>query len=333
MAADPKQILIINQQRTNRLITGTSLEHTRKLLKRAQRDLERRLRDAEDLGQGADETFTSAKMRSTLRQVQHVLRALKTGMKDQIVDTGKHVAETQTETLLRYMNAGEKYYRGVSQPLRIDEARLLDRVASGTESSILRRIATDPLNPGQPGVLDRYGDNVIDRIEEQLQMRYVAGRSWGETRDAIVDQSTFLQDAPASWADRIAVTEIASANNRANWEGIRNVNQILGGDVVKIIYSVDDNRTGSDSLAVHGEIRRVDEAFETWYGLVQTPPDRPRDRATIVSHRLSWGPPPANLKWKSMGEIAARWALEGRKTAMPARPLMTTVPLDSFVAK
>ncbi len=87
--------------------------------------------------------------------------------------------------------------------------------------------------------------------------------------------------------------------------------------------------SNSDSYAVHGQIRRPEEAFETWYGMMQHPPARPNDREIVVPHKISW-PIPPHLKPKSEEQVAARWAFEGRKEEMPERPLMTTVPLEQF---
>jgi hypothetical protein len=87
--------------------------------------------------------------------------------------------------------------------------------------------------------------------------------------------------------------------------------------------------SNSDSYAVHGQIRRPEEPFETWYGPMQYPPARPNDREIVVTHRVAW-PIPLNLRERDPGSIAARWKAEGRKTAMPPRPLMTTIPLDQF---
>jgi hypothetical protein len=116
--------------------------------------------------------------------------------------------------------------------------------------------------------------------------------------------------------------------NRAGWEANREANDQLG-DMVKITSGVFDDRTASDSYASHGQIRLPDEAFETWFGLMQHPPDRPQDRAIVVPHRIAW-PIPDYLRWKTNEEIARRWAMEKRKGPMPPRPTMTTIPLERF---
>jgi len=118
------------------------------------------------------------------------------------------------------------------------------------------------------------------------------------------------------------------AYNRAGWEAIREADAQLG-DMVKIVSETFDSRTGADSFAVHGQIRRPEEAFEWWDGLYHHPPNRPNDRATVVPHRVSWPIPPA-LAWRSQGEITARWHMEGRRGSPPDRPKMTTIPLGQF---
>ena len=57
------------------------------------------------------------------------------------------------------------------------------------------------------------------------------------------------------------------------------------------------------------------------------PPNRPNDREVFVPHAMSW-PVPEAFKWRSDGEVSARWALEGRKGSPPPRPRMTTVALE-----
>lgn len=326
----PAEILRRNRERANAFAQKAGGDRTKRLLQRAQRDLERRLREAEGLrGPGVD-SFTAGQIRVTLAQVEDVLQDLKRGMRGEIVGAGRETAEREAGELVEYLQKAERSFRGVNQPLPINEARMVDRVVQGTEASVLRRILSDPDHPGRAGVLDRYGENVIDRFEEQLQLRFIARKPWAEVRDAIVQESTFLQDAPAYWAERIVRTETIAANNRAGWETIRAADSALG-DMVKILSATFDSRTAADSFAVHGEIRRPTEAFESWFGLYQHPPNRPNDREVVVPHRVSWPIPPA-LSWKSDSEIAARWAKEGRKGAVPKRPKMTTVDLALFGA-
>jgi hypothetical protein len=327
-AADPARVLEINRRTALSVADQAGGERTRALLKRAQADLERRLKEAEGLkGPGAD-SFTAAQLNVTLGQVHAVLGELKGGMARVVVGQGRSAAVDAVGGTLAYLNAAEQRFRGVNQALPLREASMLDPVVRGTDASVLRRILSDPTHRGHKGVLDRYGDNVISRFEEQLQLKFVARKPWEEVKQSIVKESPFLQGVPGFWAERIVRTETMAAYSRASWETIRQADSQLG-DMVKILSATFDARTGADSVAVHGQIRRPEEAFESWFGLYQHPPNRPNDREVVVPHRISW-PIPASLAPRGDGEIAAAWSRHGNSGAMPGRPNMTTVPLDLF---
>jgi hypothetical protein len=298
----------------------------RRMLERAQRDLERRLREAEGLGGPGAASFTAAQLRATLAQVRDVLRATALPvMRDEILDVGKMAAEQSTQATVDYVNAADAAFTGLARPLAIDHAALFDKAVAGTEATVLRRLGSNPNDPRQVGVLQRYGLNTVGAFEEVLQQRLLAGASWADTRNELVAQSPFLQGKPMYWAERIARTEVMGAHNRAGLESITLLGDEVD-DMVKINSATFDGRTSADSYAVHGQIRRPNEAFDSWFGSFMHPPDRPNDRSVVVPHRLAW-PLPAELKPKSDGEIAARWAAEGRKGSPPARPRISTVPL------
>ena len=182
--------------------------------------------------------------------------------------------------------------------------------------------------PSTDGVLARYGAATIQSFEDVLRNGMLTGKPWGDVREELVSKSPFLQGAPRSWAERILRTETMGAYNRAGWEAIRAADDDLG-DMVKILSATFDNRTAWDSYQVHGQIRRVDEAFAWNGGLYQAPPNRPNDREVVVPHRISW-PLPPDLAWRSDAEVIAAWKRDRRLGSPPARPQMTTVPLDRF---
>lgn len=324
----PAQILAENRVRAQRMAREVGVARVRRLLQRAEAELRGKL-SAVGSTKEDDEPFTIMRLRATLAQVRDVVSSLKHGMKGELVRTGKETAEAESAELLEYLNRAEKRFKGIStQALGLDQARVVDRAVAGAESSVLRRIETDPNHRGNPGVLDRYGGNVIQNFEETLQMRLVTRAPWADVREQITRSSPFLRQAPAHWAERITRTEVMHANNTAALETIKAADEELDG-MCKILSCTFDGRTGADSVAVHGQIRRVSEPFESWNGSFQAPPDRPNDRASVVPHREGW-PIPAGLAWKSAGDIAAAWAREGRKGSPPGRPKMTTVDLKKF---
>jgi hypothetical protein len=332
LARDRREAVLLAQKR--------GAERTRKLLEEAAEDLERRIGKVTILkGLGA-ETFTVAHLRATLAQVREVTRALAVGMKEGLLDQVQDVAGEAVQITAKYLTEADKQFRGIgAQPLALNEARMFDVGTMGVRSSMLKRLASSgspaaqDTEVNQPhkarlGILDRYGVETIGKFEKALQVGLVARKSWREMRDDLTEQSPFLQGAPAFWADRIVRTEVMGASNRAAWNGMREADKQLG-DMVKILSATFDDRTGADSYAVHGQIRRIDEPFEWWDGAYMHPPNRPNDREVVIPHRISW-PLPKELAWKSDAEVDAAWKKDGRKGAPPERPLMTTIPIGQF---
>lgn len=318
--------------RTNRLQaidrTNAAVEkRVRSMLERAQRSLNERIRQVEGLRGPGSDSFTAAQLRTTLAQIKHVLGELNPQMKLEVLNAGKLSAEESVSATLAYINRADQRFTGIAQRLPINEAKIMDRALQGTNSSVLRRLIGD--SKAGPGILKRYGENVIERFETRLQTRFLAKTPWADVRNEIVADSEFLQQAPAHWAERIVRNEVMNAHNRAQFESMRVINKDVGGGMLKILSATFDDRTSADSYAVHGQIRRVGEAFQDWNHMYQHPPNRPNDREVVVPHNMDW-PLPEALAWRSDSEVSARWRQEGRKGSPPSRPNMTTVPLDKI---
>lgn len=332
----PRDILAANRRQALGIVQTSGLQQTRLLLEASERELVQRLA----LVRGGPGTFTYEQMRSALFQIRQVLLELNAGMKKALVDGALQAADAATEGTIDYLSRVDASFRGLgSTPLALDEASMFTQARVGARSSILRRLSSSGTGaPGAPatehaaktGILDRYGMNVVGEFESILSRGILSRAPWETMKAQIVASSPFLQKKPAFWAERIVRTEIMGAYNRGSWEANREADDQLG-DMCKILSATFDDRTGSDSFAVHGQIRRPDEAFESWFGMYQHPPNRPNDREIVVPHRISW-PLPPYLKQKADSEIAARWKKEKRKGAVPARPNMTTIPIDQFGA-
>jgi hypothetical protein len=293
-------------------------------MKRSQADLKKRLHGIPP----NDRTFTAVQMRATLKQVETVLQMTKRDLLGTVVGASNVVATNSAKATVSYLNHAEAKFRGVAgEGLGIRTAAVLDPAVSGANASVLRRIAGDPDHPGNPGVIERYGEGVIGHFERTLQTSLVAGTPWDDVRSQLVTGSPFLQAAPQYWAERIVRTELMGAHNVAGNNALLEINEQTGGQMLRILCATFDDRTGADSYAVHGQIRRMTEPFASWFGSYMTPPNRPNDREIIVPHHIEW-PIPENLKQKTDSEIAQRWAMEGRKGSPPGRPLMTTVPVE-----
>ena len=324
-----------NRREALALQQGAGLRDTRRLLERAQKDLQARLRVLETKGLGA-QTFTRVQLEATLRQVEAVLRQLAPGLRQVIVGGAQRAADQAAAHTADYLRRADEAFRGAGvQPLALREARMMSAAIEGSRASVLRRLASSgepgedgEVHPAKRGILERYGVETIGHFERTLQKGVLARKTRAEMAEDIQRDSPFLKGAPAHWAHRIVRTELHAASNRAGWESIREAGEQLDG-MVKILSSVFDDRTGSDSIAAHGQIRKPDEPFETWNGLSQHPPDRSNDRAVVTPHRLAW-PLPEYLKPWPWDRVLARWKTEGHKDAPPQRPLMSTVDASLF---
>lgn len=328
LALRARDTLAKNRHDAIALSQGAGLQRTRAILQEAARDLERRIR-AYVPTRPSEPTFSMMQMRTTLAQLNTVMRTVEAEIATNIKDTAAIAAQHAAQHTIDYLRAADKAFRGIgTQPLAIRQATMMEASVQGVHSSVLHRLAASPDRPGHKGVMQRYGHQTILHFEKEMQKGLLARKSWTEMQRDITQKSPFLQAAPAYWAARIVRTEAMHAYNRAGWESIREADEQLD-DMVKILSATFDDRTASDSYAIHGQIRRPEEAFESWFGLYQHPPNRPNDREIVVPHRISWEIP-EYLEWCEEDEIEEAWERERHKVEMPERPEMTTVDLDSF---
>jgi len=299
----------------------------RALLKRAQVDLNRRLAHVAP----GDSTFSATQMQATLKQIRTVTDLVKHGLQGQVLSAGQVIAGRSVDATLRYLAAAEKRFQGVGGAgLSLRTAAVYERAVSGTQTSQLRRLMSDPDNPSAPGILQRYGDATVGHFEETLQTSLVARTPWLDVREQLTQASPFLQGQPLYWAERIVRTEGMFANQRASYLGMSEIDSQTGGQMIRIIMATFDDRTGADSISCHGQIRRMSEPFRSWFGEYMHPPNRPNDREVVVPHHMEWEIP-ESLKPKSDAAVLGRWVHEGRKGTPPARPQpMSTVPLDQI---
>ena len=301
------------------------------VLKRAQLQLQQRLPSINPQAE-----FTYAAQQQTLAQLRLVQRMLTVGVEQAVREQSHDAAVKGADAMLRYVVDAEKRFTGISTlGPRIEDAVQLDVAVAGADATVLRRVATDPGyrgDPAQAGVMDRYGIAVVSRFESTMQQSLLTNQSWGDTRQALIADSDWLQQAPLYWAERVLRVETAGALNRSGYECMKQAEEELG-PMLRILSAVFDDRTSSDSYAVHGQVRRMNEPFDTWQGACMVPPARPNDRETVVPHMREWSLP-AELMPVPWDVVQARWAEQtrsrkhpGGRPGMPGRPMpMSTVP-------
>lgn len=335
---DPRDVLDYNQEQAQTMVAKLGEKRTEQLLRSAHADVMDRILAIKP---GARDGFTETQLRATKAQLDEALKTVTGGLKDILLDATGKISEKATRGTIDYLVAADRKFRGVGkQPLALNEAMMFERSEQGARSSLLHRLASSGMSDvknadktehkAKKGVLERYSDATIQSFEEILQRGLITKKSWSEMSVEIQKSSPFLKGKPANWANRIVRTESMGVYNRAAFEANREADEQLE-DVIKILSSTFDDRTGSDSYAVHGQCRRPDQAFDSWYGLFQHPPDRANDRGIVVPHRISWNFPKYLLP-RSNAEVRQRWSVhERRKGNPPARPKMTTVEIPGVV--
>jgi hypothetical protein len=333
-----RTLLAANKQDAVDYAQEVGVDKVQKLLEMSVEDLQKRL-DGK-LRFDRDEPFTVVQMRTALAQLKDTLFWMSPRMSGVIQEAGADASISSAEDTVQYFKDMDRWLRDhgqVTTPLALREAKVMDSAVEGARSSILHRLASsgEPVenadeepHPAKYGVLQRYGIETIDHFEGEMRRGLVAQKTWAEMESDLITKSPFLEGKPNSWAKRIVRTEVMGAYARSSWEAIREVDDQLG-DMVKILVATFDDRTGSDSYAVHGQCRRPEEAFQSWYGYYQHPPNRPNDREIVVPHRISWPIPPM-MRPVPASATHARWRLEGHKKPMPPIPLITTVPFNRF---
>lgn len=330
----PEQILKASRRQAMNVADKAGRVRLMKQLEAAQRDLDRRLRK---MGAGG-ETFTATQLKLTMKQIKATIAELRIGMKKTVVSSAKSAAEAATSNTVEYMKRAEQKYGGIARPLPLKTASMLDPVIRRTNASVLRRLSmssaglknTAQAKKVKKGILERYGENTIKVFEDKLRLGIATGKPWMEVRADLIVASPFLQQKPASWAQRIVRTETMAAYNAGSWESIREAGKVLG-DMFKILAATFDDRTGWDSYGLHGQIRKTDEAFGDYDGrMFMHPPNRPNDREVVIPHRLSWAIP-NDLDPRSDSEVSMVYFQQRPQGPGPgSRPTMSTVPREQF---
>lgn len=274
------------------------------ILSEADQRLSERLHKVVDRRGGADVRFSEASaliFRKQIRLVQQYTNKRLLGLTH---DQAKQAIRVSVKDTVSLAKAMEQRFRGVSQPLAIETQGWMDRATRGTNASLLQQHRTS---------VNRYGDRMILDFERQLRVGLLTGMSHHEIVSRLVDTGKLggIKAAglhrndprwfpePTSyvkkryWAERIVRTEMAYAANAANLSAMHGMRQQFP-DMGKKILATFDIRTAPDSVAVHGQVRRLEEYFMDGAGRQYLhPPARPNDRETIVPWRMGWKELPA----------------------------------------
>lgn len=143
--------------------------------------------------------------------------------------------------------------------------------------------------------MGRYGVGVVAAVEDAVTANALLGKPWYEAERVLKGKISGVL-ADEQWKiDRIMRTETAAVYNGALLASLEEEDDD-DEPMLKRLSATFDKVTGADSVAAHGQVRKVGEPFQDIRGrLYQAPPNRPHDREVVLPHRASWGPTPPPL--------------------------------------
>lgn len=264
-------------------ITGATDPQSRALQQQLLRDMR------------AAEAALDARLRRTVvfHPTERFSTAQATAFREQLrVATAHMEARLQTRVDARITRAATAAARNASAVLTS-----MERAYSSVATPIPMRAAAalggplrSRLAQSQSSVA-RYGQHMIGVAERELRLGLLQGLTQHEMVQHLTGLRTpggglFVQNS--GWAWRIVRTEGAFAYNAAHQEALIQQQREMP-DLQKKILAMFDQRTAFDSVAVHGQIRDLNDDFVDGAGRVYPfPPARPNDREVIIPWRPHW---------------------------------------------
>lgn len=304
------------------------------ILRDADRTLGRRLTSESRRFGGMEARFTGAQALAYRQQVRVVTRYVEARLSGLTTEQAQRMVGRGVRDTIRTLDAFEQRFRSAA-PLNLDPIQVLASARESLSGSLLRHHETS---------FNRYGEAMVRDIERTMAIGMSAGLSQEEVIASVSSRignarrvvtrgrvETFPEgETPRAglfeqrdwWAERIVRTESAFAYNAAKFESLRAA-RAQDPSIRKKILAVLDSRTAPDSLAVHGQIRRLDEPFVDGAGRVyMMPPARPNDRETVIAWKEGWTESGTSRELTA-GEITTRTteyeAFESRRASVRRR--------------
>lgn len=259
-------------ERNSNRIEGMEMNEARKLMKefrRARDEIKAKLLFT------PDNTFTEAKLKNALVQIEDGLRILKQKRKSLIQQSFSFFTEQGVEDGVREVNTFEKHFAGVRAPLPIDA--IID--STKPENLLFNNYESS---------LDNYSAGLRQKFQTALTQALLQNKSWSQ---AVYD----LDGVEDEWIlARLVRTELHGIYGMSKVNSFSTIQEEYLPDLKKTLYHPMDSRTGDDSkeAAAAKLIVDVDEPFRYEYNgklrIFMSPPDRPNDRSIVIPYRSAW---------------------------------------------
>lgn len=236
-------------------------------------------------------TFTEQQMNVTLVQVTAAIEAIKRDLKDGMFDSAEVLGIQGVKDLMTEIKRFSKKFEGVVQPLNIDPIV----VAEDSQNFLLNKYDAS-IDAYSEGLRSQITQNIINSLAVRDTNQRTVGR-------LVSNVGRFF--AGEEWKlSRIVRTEMSNIYNFSKINGMSEIQQEFIPDLKKALLHPMDHRTGEDSkqLSRKNPVVDIDEPFVFTFrrklqsGQVKEerrefmfPPDRPNDRAILISFRDEWG--------------------------------------------
>lgn len=265
-------------ERNANKIESLELNQVRKLIgmfKQAKSELITRLMFAED------NTFTEARLNSTIAQIDVALNNLQQRLNQQLRFGFDLVFENGVEDSVKELNKFEKEFNGVSGLIPLDP--------------ILESLEPDNFLFNQyQSSIETYSQSLRQEFQRVLGQSLLQQRTWTQ---AVNDINTVF--ASSEWRlARIVRTELHGIYNVSKLKGFQESKRELLPDLQKTLFHPIDSRTGDDSVEANRKNLIVDLDKPFVYTFNQgdkkitrrfmSPPDRPNDRSILLPYRKSY---------------------------------------------
>lgn len=237
---------------------------------------------AADLKRLPSGSWTFAQRALTLRLLSRGFIALAGKQTTHVTDNMLTVAKQSARLTAFWLRTLDEKHLLKAKPLRFDTLEWWTRKNTEINRVRLQMYAQS---------FRRYGAATVTQIENEIARVVLMGEPWQKAR-AKVWAATRKVVGDHQWmVDRIIRTEVSAVHNATAVEALREEDTDPNDPMFKVLIATFDQVTGKDSIAVHGQRRRLDELFQDDRGrLYMAPPNRPHDREIVAGWRSSYGP-------------------------------------------
>lgn len=271
-AVDLRELLAAQRENVERLAA--------KLTKRQRAVLRRVAKETRsELATLPAQSWGAVQAEATLMVLQEAVRGLVIDRELVLAEDLGLVTATAQRDVAVYLATLDNHYAGVAQPLGFNSLEWWSQQNAAIGEVRLRQFQQS---------FRRYGADAVAGIEDALSAKMLVGKPWHEARGEVWD---IVRDqvGDREWmVDRILRTEISAAYNGTTLAALMSEDEPED-PMLKKLVATWDRVTGKDSMAVHGQTRKVNEPFVDPKGRVyMAPPNRPHDRELVVGWRTSY---------------------------------------------